>query len=61
MELSPVGVGSTSTGSTAECRCPPGTAQSPLTKRCHPLFERGPCEFGQFFAPIADSDVKSAM
>ncbi|XP_058833558.1 uncharacterized protein LOC131691288 [Topomyia yanbarensis] len=61
MELSPVGVGSTSMGSSAECRCPPGTAQHPLTRRCHRLFERGPCDFGQYFAPFADSEVKSAI
>uniref|UniRef100_A0A182FTP4 DUF4789 domain-containing protein n=1 Tax=Anopheles albimanus TaxID=7167 RepID=A0A182FTP4_ANOAL len=61
MELSPVGAGSTGLGSTAECRCPPGTAQSPLTKKCHKLFERGPCEFGQYFAPIADGAGRSAI
>lgn len=60
MELSPVGFGSTATQTTAVCLCPPGTAQSPITNKCHKLFEKGPCEIGQYFAPIKDL-VKSAV
>lgn len=59
MELSPVAYGASSTQA-AVCLCPPGTAQSPLTTRCHKLFEKGPCEVGQYFAPVKDF-VKSAM
>lgn len=63
MELSPVGSSATykSAMTTAECRCPPGTAQSKITSKCHTLFERGPCELGQYFAPVSDSPAKSAV
>ncbi len=63
MELSPVGSSAVykSTMTTAECRCPPGTAQSKITSKCHTLFERGPCELGQFFAPVSDTPAKSAV
>lgn len=61
MELSPVGAGITGQGSTAECRCPPGTAQSPINTKCYKLFEREPCDFGQYFSPIPDPPRKSAM
>ncbi|KAJ8865659.1 hypothetical protein PR048_033179 [Dryococelus australis] len=37
---------------TAECRCPPGTAQSPRDALCHMLFSRGPCLLGEYFAPV---------
>ena len=61
MELSPIGSGyGANAGTYAECRCPPGTAQSPLTNECHKLFERGPCDFGQYFAPIADVPDRNA-
>lgn len=60
MELSPVGFGITATQTTAVCLCPPGTAQSPITNKCHKLFEKGPCEIGQYFAPIKDL-IKSAV
>ena len=62
MELSPVGSSSSlSVMSSGECRCPPGTAQSIETTRCHTIFERGPCELGEYFAPITDAPNKSAM
>uniref|UniRef100_A0A1B0CZN5 DUF4789 domain-containing protein n=1 Tax=Phlebotomus papatasi TaxID=29031 RepID=A0A1B0CZN5_PHLPP len=54
MELSP-----SPSGVGAECRCPPGTAQSPLTARCHRLFAQDPCDAGQFFAPRQDPPLKS--
>lgn len=54
MELTPAGNSVTTSATAAECRCPPGTAQSPDTSRCHKLFEQGPCDIGQFFAPVAD-------
>lgn len=64
MELSPIGSSSTATKmgtSSAECRCPPGTAQHEKTSKCHTLFERGPCTNGQYFSPIIDAPTKSAM
>lgn len=63
MELSPVGSSSTikSLMTSAECRCPPGTAQSTETTRCHALFEQGPCQIGEYFAPIINSNGDSAM
>lgn len=48
MELSPAG------GGMAECRCPPGTAQDAKSNRCFKLFEQGPCDVGEYFAPIPD-------
>lgn len=59
MELTPAGNSMTTSGSAAECRCPPGTAQSPETSRCHKLFEQGPCDVGQYFAPVADIPNRS--
>lgn len=53
MELSPAG------GGMAECRCPPGTAQSAKTTRCHTIFERGPCDEGEYFGPLQEPPVKS--
>ncbi|SPP76012.1 uncharacterized protein LOC117580489 isoform X3 [Drosophila guanche] len=39
----------------AECRCPPGTALSPLTSSvCHKLYERGPCQRTEYFHPLPD-------
>lgn len=63
MELSPIGNSATfkTTMTTAECRCPPGTAQSKITSKCHALFERGPCELRQYFAPVSDSPARSAV
>ncbi|XP_021916488.1 uncharacterized protein LOC110828249 isoform X2 [Zootermopsis nevadensis] len=37
-----------------ECRCPPGMAQLSRDAPCHPLFKRGPCPSGQYFAPVPD-------
>lgn len=60
MELSPIGAANIrANGSTAECRCPPGTAQSVITSKCHKLFTKGPCEAGQFFGPRSESPGKS--
>ncbi|XP_049865323.1 uncharacterized protein LOC126366286 [Pectinophora gossypiella] len=39
----------------AECKCPPGTAQLPLSTTCHQLFQRGPCRPGEYFAPVEES------
>lgn len=44
----------------AECRCPPGTIQSDITNKCYRIFERGPCELGQYFGPIPDIMEKSS-
>ncbi|XP_019869110.2 uncharacterized protein LOC109597784 [Aethina tumida] len=50
MELSP---SSDKSGNefSAECRCPPKTAQSARDGRCYELFTIGPCEKGSYFAP----------
>lgn len=58
MELSPAPLNGKSKGNqnaaTAECRCPPGSALSALTNKCHKIFERDPCEKGQYFGPLPD-------
>lgn len=58
MELSPTAVISSgkrmaavSQGPLAECRCPPGTALSLSHNKCFKLFERLPCDKGQYFHP----------
>lgn len=70
MELSPVGPSAprgdgrnaaTVSQPSAECRCPPGTALSDRTGRCHTLFEREPCEGAEYFAPLPELPVKSAV
>lgn len=61
MELSPVGNSMIAVGMTAECRCPPGTAENIKTNRCYKLFEKGPCDVGQYFSPVLDLPGKSAM
>lgn len=63
MELSPVGSSSSTKMimPNAECRCPPGTALSAKSNRCHALFDRGPCELGQYFAPVIDIPGRNAM
>jgi len=45
----------------AECRCPPGKAQSSKDAACHMLFKRGPCPIGQYFAPITDKPRKTSI
>lgn len=55
MELAPAA----GDGTTAECRCPPGTAQSPRDALCHPIFTRASCTKGQFFAPVPVAPGKS--
>nr|XP_012228873.1 PREDICTED: uncharacterized protein LOC105675942 [Linepithema humile] len=57
MELGPAAGGG---GTTAECRCPPGTAQSPRDALCHPIFTRASCSKGQFFAPVPDAPGKAS-
>ncbi|KAJ8938717.1 hypothetical protein NQ318_005571 [Aromia moschata] len=56
MELSPV---SSKSGKqlSAECRCPPQTAQSATDGKCYELFSLGPCEKGYYFGP--DTQYKS--
>ncbi|XP_014476201.1 PREDICTED: uncharacterized protein LOC106745260 [Dinoponera quadriceps] len=56
MELGPTAGGG---GTTAECRCPPGTAQSPRDALCHPIFTKASCAKGQFFAPVPDAPGRS--
>ncbi|XP_011297071.1 uncharacterized protein [Fopius arisanus] len=51
MELAPSAKGD---GVIAECRCPPGTAQSPRDALCHPIFTRASCPKGQYFAPVPE-------
>ncbi|XP_055316811.1 uncharacterized protein LOC129576172 isoform X3 [Sitodiplosis mosellana] len=54
MELTPgTGSGSRSShGAIAECRCPPSTAQHHESTTCYKLYEQGPCDIGQYLAPI---------
>ncbi|XP_015111656.1 uncharacterized protein LOC107037550 [Diachasma alloeum] len=52
MELGP---SAKSGGVIAECRCPPGTAQSARDALCHPIFTRASCPRGQYFAPVPES------
>lgn len=49
MELSPILNGVTGRG---ECKCPPGTAQLNITSMCYKIFDRGPCDQGQFMSPL---------
>lgn len=53
MELGPSAEGG---GTVAECRCPPGTAQSARDALCHPIFTRASCPRGQFFAPVPETE-----
>ncbi|XP_033216033.1 uncharacterized protein LOC117172337 isoform X2 [Belonocnema kinseyi] len=55
MELGPSAEGE---GTVAECRCPPGTAQSARDALCHPIFTRASCPRGQFFAPVPETERK---
>lgn len=55
MELSPTPTSAKRKDvSMAECRCPPGTALSAITNACHKLYERGPCQHGEYFQPIPE-------
>ncbi|XP_076646485.1 uncharacterized protein LOC143355515 isoform X1 [Halictus rubicundus] len=56
MELGPAAGGG---GTVAECRCPPGTAQSPRDALCHPIYTKASCPKGQFFAPVPETSGKS--
>lgn len=64
MELTPAS-GSTRTSNNgligAECRCPPGTAQHHDSTTCYKLNERGPCDIGQYFAPINEPKNPAIM
>jgi Domain of unknown function (DUF4789) len=58
MELSPILNGLTGHG---ECKCPPGKVQLNTTSTCHKIFDRGPCEMGQYLNPISsEKGVKSS-
>lgn len=46
-------------GTVAECRCPPGTVQSPRDALCHKIYTRASCSKGQFFAPVPKTSGKS--
>lgn len=62
MELTPAGNNAYSVnGMTAECRCPPGTAQDNESTQCFKLFEQGPCELGQYFAPVIEPSNRAMM
>lgn len=56
MELSPAAGGG---GTIAECRCPPGTAQSPRDALCHKIYTRASCPKGQFFTPVPETSGRS--
>jgi hypothetical protein len=55
MELGPVQDAKTNK-MLAECRCPPGTAQSARDAKCHVLFTKGPCPRGYYFNPVPDNN-----
>ena len=50
MELSPILSGVTGHG---ECKCPPGAAQLNITSTCYKIFDRGPCDEGQYLNPLS--------
>lgn len=50
MELTPA-VSKFNQQLSAECKCPPKTAQSATDEKCYQLFTQGPCEKGNYFAP----------
>ncbi|XP_064544923.1 uncharacterized protein LOC135432954 isoform X1 [Drosophila montana] len=55
MELSPTPISAKRKDvPAAECRCPPGTALSPISDACHKLYERGPCQRGEYFQPLPE-------
>lgn len=58
MELSPTFNGVTGHG---ECKCPPGTAQLNTTSACYKIFDRGPCDLGQYLSPLPDKGIKSSF
>lgn len=62
MELTP-GSGSSRSmiSSIAECRCPPGTAQHNELNTCYRLYEQGPCDIGQYFAPLNEQSNAGIM
>ncbi|KAL0272807.1 UNVERIFIED_CONTAM: hypothetical protein PYX00_005642 [Menopon gallinae] len=41
-----------------ECKCPPRTAQNATVDVCYPIYSRGPCERGYYFAPVSSSSNK---
>lgn len=51
MELAPILNGVTGHG---DCKCPPGTAQLNITSPCYKIFDRGPCDHGEYFNPLPD-------
>lgn len=48
MELTPAIVGS---NSGATCRCPPKTLRTSNSNICYPMYTKGPCTSGEYFAP----------
>lgn len=58
MELSPAASTASAQTFSAECRCPPRTAQSARDGRCYELFTAGPCDRGHYFAP--DTEYSSS-
>lgn len=59
MELTP----GTIAGRSAECHCPPGTAQDRDTSSsvCYKLYEQGPCDVGRYFSPVNEPSSKAIM
>ena len=39
----------------ADCRCPPRTAQILNSDKCYEINTKGPCEDGEYFAPLRQS------
>lgn len=66
MELTPAAGGGNARTShnaliAAECRCPPGTAQYHDSTSCYKLYEQGPCDIGQYFAPVNEPKNTAIM
>ncbi|XP_045478764.1 uncharacterized protein LOC123683854 isoform X3 [Harmonia axyridis] len=56
-ELTPSTTSTVAQNLTAECRCPPKTAEYAEDGHCYQLFTVGPCQEGSYFAP--ESGVQS--
>ncbi|KAL3266190.1 hypothetical protein HHI36_010373 [Cryptolaemus montrouzieri] len=57
MELTPLATTSGTQNLTAECRCPPKTAEYAPDGHCYQFFTAGPCQKGYYFSPDATQDI----
>ncbi|KAK9873081.1 hypothetical protein WA026_020812 [Henosepilachna vigintioctopunctata] len=61
MELTPTATGSDAQSLTAECRCPPNTAEYEEDGHCYRIFTDGPCEEGFYFSPVANQEPRKKI